>query len=115
VIAEELNVPAGTVRGWLRRVSDRAAQLRCTATRQLFELDPTAAAPGPTGSALGDALGALTAAVDAARRRLGRDTPGLVWALIGAARATAAPTTRPRRMINIGGTGLARAREPPTP
>ncbi len=83
VIAEGLDVAAGTVRGWLRRVGVRVEQLRAAATGQLYLLDPAAAPLEPTGSGLGDALAALAAAVDAALRLLGGGRPGLVWALIG--------------------------------
>lgn len=83
VIGEDLDVAAATVRGWSRRITARAEQLRCAATRQLYCLDPTAPPVEPTGSLLGDALEALAAVVDATRRRLGYSEPGLVWALIG--------------------------------
>ena len=74
---------AGTVRGWLRRLGQRAEQLRAVATGHLYGLDPAAASLEPTGSRLGDALAALAAAVHAAQHRLGRARPGLVWALLG--------------------------------
>lgn len=83
VIAEELDVAADTVRGWSRRVSARAEQLRCSATLRLYDLDPSAVPAEPSGSVLADALSALAATVGAARRRLGWNEPGLVWALIG--------------------------------
>lgn len=64
-----LGVPAATVRGWLRRLRSRAGQLLQEATSEFGRLvavvvtpegrDP--GPPGPTGSALGDAL-AMTAA-----------------------------------------------------
>jgi hypothetical protein len=82
-IAERLGVPAGTVRGWLRRLGRRAEPLRAAATGHLYGLDPAAASLEPTGSRLGDALAALAAAVHAAQHRLGRARPGLVWALLG--------------------------------
>ena len=85
-IGERLGVSAGTVRGWLRRLGQRAEQLRAVATGHLYGLDPAAASLEPTGSRLGDALAALAAlaaAVHAAQHRLGRARPGLVWALLG--------------------------------
>jgi hypothetical protein len=82
-IGERLGVPAGTVRGWLRRLGQRTEQLRAVATGHLSGLDPAAASLEPTGSRLGDALAALAAAVHAAQHRLGRARPGLVWALLG--------------------------------
>jgi hypothetical protein len=83
-IGQQLGVPAGTVRGWLRRVARRAERLRGTATEHRYRLDLTAAPLEPTGSALGDALAALAAAVQVAGRRLARAAqPGLGWALLG--------------------------------
>ena len=77
-IGQQLGVPAGTVRGWLRRVARRAERLRGVATRHLYGLDPAQAPPEPTGSALGDALAALAAAVQIAARHLaGAAHPGL--------------------------------------
>jgi hypothetical protein len=73
VIAARLGVPAGTVRGWLRRLRARAAPLRCHAMRQ----QP----PGPASSTT--PLTALAAAVHAARCRLGGG-PDLIWPLLGA-------------------------------
>jgi hypothetical protein len=83
-IGQQLGVPAGTVRGWLRRVARRAERLRGVATTHLYGLDPAQAPPEPTGSALGDALAALAAAVQVAARRVaGAAHPRLGWALLG--------------------------------
>jgi hypothetical protein len=82
VIAARLGVPAGTVRGWLRRLRARAEPLRCHATRQLARFDPHAWLPGPAGSPLADGLAALAPAVHAARMRLGYG-PDLTWPLLG--------------------------------
>lgn len=49
-IAEGLDVAAGTVREWLRRVGAHAEQLRCTATLELYEIDPAAPPLEATGS-----------------------------------------------------------------
>lgn len=81
--AAHLGVPAGTVRGWLRRLRQQAEPLRCYAMRQLAIFDPQAPPPGPAGSPLADALAALAAAVHAARCRPGYG-PDLIWPLLGA-------------------------------
>lgn len=85
-IAQQLGVPAGTVRGWLRRIDRGADGLRAAANGHLYQLGSTVRFE-PTGSRLGDALAALTAAVRAAQDRLGGALgvarPGLVWALLG--------------------------------
>ena len=75
-VGERLSVPAGTVRGWLRRLRARAGQLLQEATAAFGFLvavivtpegrDPVP--PGPTGSVLGDALAAVAACADAAIR-----------------------------------------------
>lgn len=80
-IAADLDVPADTVRSWLRRVTARAGWLRREAVRWAQDLDPLLPAIQPTGSALGDALSALGHAVMAARLRLG--TTATPWQLIG--------------------------------
>ena len=85
-IAQQLGVPAGTVRGWLRRIGRGAEGLRVAAIGHLYQLGSTVRLE-PTGSRLGDALAALAAAVRAAQDRLGGSLgparPGLVWALLG--------------------------------
>jgi hypothetical protein len=66
-IAVELARPAQTVRGWLRRMGQRAEAVRSVFTVWLCAVDADPVVPGPTGDALGDALaaiGALTAAVE---------------------------------------------------
>jgi hypothetical protein len=68
----------------LRRVTRRTERLRGVATTHPYRLDPAQAAPEPTGSAFGDALAALAAAVQVAARRLaGAAHPGRGWALLG--------------------------------
>ena len=77
--------PAGTVRGWLRRLRARAGQLLQEATASFGFLvaiietpegrDPCP--PGPTGSVLGDALTAVAACAYAAIRWHGRPEAGL--------------------------------------
>lgn len=73
-LGAELGVPAATVRGWLRRLRGQAGQLLQEAGSSFGLLvaviqtpegtDP--APPGPTGSALGDALAAVAACAMAA-------------------------------------------------
>jgi hypothetical protein len=74
-IAAELGVPAGTVRGWLRRATARAGSIRAAATRVIAHLDPLCGPLNPAGGALADAVNALGAAIAAAIRRLGRIAP----------------------------------------
>jgi hypothetical protein len=82
-IAAALDVPAWTVRGWLRRLRVRAEPLRQHAMRELGTLGYyPPGLPGPAASPLGDALNAVAAAVDCARRKLGYG-PDLTWALAG--------------------------------
>lgn len=70
-IAADLGLPAATVRGWIRRATERAEDIRADATGLARQLDPALDTPPPTGSRLTDALEALGAAVAAAIRRLG--------------------------------------------
>ncbi len=77
-----LGIPADTVRGWLRRLTSRAEELRGHALDHLAGLEPDAAWLVPTGCPLGDALATLAAAVEAARRRFAYG-PESVWPLLG--------------------------------
>jgi hypothetical protein len=70
-IAAELALPAGTVRGWLRRATANAEQTRGEAMRLAVELDPLLGPVAPAGNRPADALEALGTAVAAARLRLG--------------------------------------------
>ncbi len=70
-IARRLDRPVSTVRRWLRRLRDRAEELRVAATGRLHDLDPVAGPIEPTGSALADSLEAVGRAAAAAARRLG--------------------------------------------
>lgn len=79
-IAGRLDVPEGTVRGWLRRARSVAEQLRVLATVLAHDLDPELAPIDPTGSPIGDAVEALGTAAAAIRRRLGHD--GAPWPTI---------------------------------
>lgn len=78
-IAERLGVPAGTVRGWLRRFRARAASIAAFFTRWALVLAPGSDPPAPTGSAVGDAMEAVGVATRAAVVRFG---PGRVWATV---------------------------------
>jgi transposase-like protein len=84
-IAAALEVPAGTVRGWLRRLRANAGPFRAHAVREMGRLGSCPPGPwcGPSGSPLGDALNALAAAVALARRLPGHDCPEMTWPLIG--------------------------------
>jgi hypothetical protein len=79
-LGADLGVPAATVRGWLRRLRNRAGWLLQEAMRDYGGLvavietpegrDPCP--PGPTGTVLGDALAYAAACADAAIRWHGR-------------------------------------------
>lgn len=76
-------MPAGTVRGWLRRLRSRAEDMRCYAMHQLGWIagaDP--ALPDPAASPLGDALNAVAAAAHAAITGHGFGPAG-PWPLLG--------------------------------
>ena len=83
-VAAALGVPAATVRGWLRRLRARAGQLRAHAIGELNGLGfyPPGPPSQPAGSPLGDALNAVAAAVDCARRNFGHG-PQMTWPLAG--------------------------------
>ena len=75
-IARSLGVPATTVRGWLRRFSERAALLRAHFTRLAFWLDPSLGPILPRASPEADALEAIALATRGAAGRFG---PAPVW------------------------------------
>lgn len=82
-IGADLGVPAGTVRGWLRRLRSRAEEMRCWATRQLGQIaGASPARPEPAASPLDDALNAVAAAAHAAATGHGFSRAGL-WPLLG--------------------------------
>ena len=70
-IAVRLGRPAATVRGWLRRFAARAEVLRSAFTALACALDADPLLPGPSGSAVADAVAAVAAAAVAASRRWG--------------------------------------------
>jgi hypothetical protein len=83
-IGADLGVPAGTVRGWLRRLRSRAEEMRQDAMHQLGFIAGLADPPLPalSGSPLGDALNAVAACVHAAITGSGLPR-GDLWALLG--------------------------------
>jgi hypothetical protein len=68
-IAGELGRPAETVRGWLRAFAGAAEPVRSWFTLVLAGLHPDPQVPAATGSAFADAVAAVLATADAARRR----------------------------------------------
>ena len=79
-IAARLDLPADTVRGWLRRATVHAPWLRRQATTLAYQLEPGLPPMPPHRTVLGDALTALGTAAGAAVRRLGMLAPP--WQLI---------------------------------
>ena len=79
-IASRLGVPAGTVRGWLRRFVANAELIRALFTRCAVVLDPMLGSVLPAGSGIADALEALAVAARAWVLRFG---PGPVWWIVG--------------------------------
>jgi hypothetical protein len=71
-IAAGLGVPAGTVRGWLRRFEQRAEQIRALFTRCAVALDPELESIVPAGRVAWDALEAIGVAGRAWVLRFGR-------------------------------------------
>lgn len=68
-IAEELDRPPGTVRGWLRRLGGRLEPVRSFFTGLVVRVAIEPVLPEPAGSAWGDAVAAIDAAAAAAERR----------------------------------------------
>lgn len=60
-IARRLGRPADTVRGWLRRFTGAAGQIRVAFTRLLSAVDPDPPPLGTAGSAAADAVNAILA------------------------------------------------------
>ncbi len=78
-IAERLGVPAGTVRGWLRRFDEGAELIRGFFTRCAVALDTMLGSVLPAGSGVADALEALAVAARAWVLRFG---PAPVWWIV---------------------------------
>jgi hypothetical protein len=70
-IAADLDLPADTVRGWIRSATAHASWLCARGTITAHRFDPELPPILPTGTALGDAIAALGIAAAAATRRLG--------------------------------------------
>jgi hypothetical protein len=75
-IASRLGVPADTVRGWLRRFSERAELLRVLFTRSAVGLDPELGPVMPAGNGVADAVEAVAIAGRAWALRFG---PAELW------------------------------------
>ncbi|WP_055590057.1 DUF6431 domain-containing protein [Streptacidiphilus griseoplanus] len=71
-IAAELGRPADTVRGWVRRLGTRAETVRSLFTTVMVALADDPVPPSPAGSGMADAVVAVVAAAEAARRRWGQ-------------------------------------------
>lgn len=65
-----VGVTVSTVRGWLRRFTANAEEVRVLFTVLAHDLDPLLAPIEPTGSAVGDAVEAIAVAARAAAQRL---------------------------------------------
>jgi hypothetical protein len=68
-------VAYASTRGWLRRARRRSGQIRTSATRWAYALDPELGAVHPAGGRLGDAFEALALAARAWILRFGRSCP----------------------------------------
>jgi hypothetical protein len=82
-IAAAAGRPLGTVRGWLRRVSDRAEQLRVWFTQLLVTVTADPVVPEPAGSAFADAIAAVTMAARAVADRFAIPTV-MLWPIVSA-------------------------------
>lgn len=78
-IGLRLGLPAATVRGWLRRFRSKASVIAVFFTRWALVLSPGLDPPGPSGSAVGDAVEAIGMATRAAVTRFG---PGPPWSTV---------------------------------
>jgi len=74
-IAGKTGVPAGTVRGWLRRFKSTAGQVRAHFAAWAYRLDPLQVPILPAGSAVADAVEAIGMAARAASLRFGPRPP----------------------------------------
>ena len=81
LIARDLAVPHGTVRGWIRRARRSAGQLRIAGIQAVVALDPDALPTRARRDELSDALEALGAAATAMGERFGLQHTSL-WARI---------------------------------
>jgi hypothetical protein len=92
-IASRLGVHADTVRGWLRRLAERAELVRAHFTRCAVVLDPELAPVLPAGSGIADALEAIAVAARAWVLRFGSGDPWRLASVLsgGLLLATRAP------------------------
>lgn len=95
-IAERVEVPATTVRGWLRRAKANSETIRANATIAFHALDPMAANIDPGASPLSDIVEAVGRAVAAHIRQLGPRHPPWQLALTITRAGILAP--RPRHI-----------------
>jgi hypothetical protein len=79
--AERVGRPAGTVRGWLRRLEAVAGRVRQSLLAVAAELGAEFDEPEPAGSPVGDVVALVGAVAAAASRRLGPCDP---WRLAAA-------------------------------
>ena len=96
-VAEQVQVPATTVRGWLQRARANSDTIRVNATIAGHALDPMAAKIDPTGSPLGDMVQAVALAVAAHVRRLGPRYPP--WQLAMAITRAGILAPHPRQIL----------------
>lgn len=80
-VADVVDRPASTVRGWIRRFRMVAARVAAHFTGWAARLDPMLGPVVPTGSLLGDAVEAIGMAARAATLRLG-SRPPWSWASV---------------------------------
>lgn len=97
-VAEQIRVPATTVRGWLQRARANSETIRVNATIAGHALDPMAAKIDPTGTPLGDMVEAVGRAVAAHIRRTGRWYPP--WQLALAITRAGILAPQPRQIIS---------------
>jgi hypothetical protein len=83
-IARVLGVPADTVRGWLRRLTRQAGQVRDVFTRVAAAVSADPVPLAPAGSAAGDAVAAVAAAAAAIGRRWPRLLTVSPWEIASA-------------------------------
>ena len=93
-VADEVGVPATTVRGWLQRARANSETIRVNATLAASVLDPMLGPIQPKGSPLADMVEAVGVAVAARVRRLGPGAPPWQLALIITVGGILAPRVR---------------------
>jgi hypothetical protein len=81
-VADQLGLPPGTVRSWLRRARRNAEALYRFGVQTVVALDPDLLPTTPRATMLGNALDALSAAALATIRRFSPDQPARLWPVI---------------------------------